>query len=334
MPNELHYVFPAIPYLKLRFHLISRSDCHLPFFKGSLLRGAFGHALRRTVCIMPPKQLCETCMIRTQCAYPHLFETFIEKDPPRFLRGLNTAPRPYVLEPFDTQQQFKQNETLRFDNILLGQAIDFFPYVIYAVSQMAEGGLGRNRHPFALESVQWQNGPESEDGWQILYDGASQQILETPEPIAVDATPKTEISNSKSQLPKSCRLAFLTPARLKFNNTFRLDFSFRHLVFKMIRRVLETAHFHVPEAQIDWEFHDLLVAADEVHITHRDLHWLDWQRRSNRQQTTMKMGGFTGEITLEGTLAPFLNLLRTCEALHIGKGVVFGNGKIEISEVS
>jgi len=42
------------------------------------------------------------------------------------------------------------------------------------------------------------------------------------------------------------------------------------------------------------------------------------------------MGGFTGEIVLEGDLTPFTELLRTCEILHVGKGTVFGNGKIEI----
>jgi hypothetical protein len=96
----------------------------------------------------------------------------------------------------------------------------------------------------------------------------------------------------------------------------------------MVRRVLELAHFHAPGAAIDWEFHPLLVAADAVKIVHRDLHWVDWERRSNRQKTEMMMGGFVGEIALEGDLAPFLDLLRICEIVHVGKGCVFGNGKI------
>jgi hypothetical protein len=43
----------------------------------------------------------------------------------------------------------------------------------------------------------------------------------------------------------------------------------------------------------------------------------------------MKMGGFVGEMVLEGELAPFEELLRICEVVHVGKGCVFGNGKIE-----
>ncbi len=118
---------------------------------------------------------------------------------------------------------------------------------------------------------------------------------------------------------------------MKFNNNLTIDFTFRMLVFKMIRRVLELAHFHVPAAKIDWEFHPLLVAADDVKIAHRDLRWVDWERRSNRQKTEMMMGGFTGEMVLEGDLAPFAELLRICEVVHVGKGCVFGNGKIQIN---
>jgi hypothetical protein len=106
------------------------------------------------------------------------------------------------------------------------------------------------------------------------------------------------------------------------------------LVFKMLRRVLELAHFHVPDAQIDWEFRPLLVAADDIQIVKRGLHWQDWQRRSNRQNTTMKMGGFVGKISLEGDLTPFIDLLRVCEIVRVGKGTVFGNGKMECSFTS
>ena len=71
------YKLPSITYLRLRFHLVAQEDCNLPTWKGSLLRGAFGFALRRTVCTMKRGQLCKDCMLRSQCAYTRLFETFI-----------------------------------------------------------------------------------------------------------------------------------------------------------------------------------------------------------------------------------------------------------------
>jgi hypothetical protein len=63
-----------------------------------MLRGAFGHALRGAVCVMGPAQPCATCSLRGPCHYTRLFETFIEGEPPPLLKGLNTAPRPYVFE--------------------------------------------------------------------------------------------------------------------------------------------------------------------------------------------------------------------------------------------
>lgn len=338
--GAVNYQLPHIPYLRMRFSLLAQRDSHLPFFKGSLLRGAFGHALRRTVCVMGPQQPCETCLLRRQCAYPQLFETFVEGEPPPFLRGLDTAPRPYVFEPFDQQQHYRAGESLCFDLLLFGKAIPLHPYAIYAVAQMASEGLGYKRFPFDLLKVEWQvidgkqqkekskahkaddelDAASSPSEWRLLYDGASKRLLENPSPQQASAVTVHALSD--------VRLIFQTPTRLKFNNTLTSEFSFRMLAFKMIRRVLELAHFHLPEANLDWEFHDLLTAANSVKIIRRQLQWVDWERRSNRQNTEMKMGGFVGEIALEGDLTPFIHLLRTCEIVHVGKGAVFGNGKI------
>ena len=363
------YQLPALPYQRLRFCLAARQEAFLPSFKGSLLRGAFGHALRRTVCVMGPQQPCPTCMLRKQCVYPRLFETLIEPEDkvPRFLRGLPTAPRPYVFEPFDEQRLYRPGETLQFDLIVLGQAIELHPFAIFAVSQMSEQGLGFKRIPFQLESCKWQatkskeqtakgkqqeadenlsqvsDRREDDHEWRLLYDGPTKRLLETPTPQLANLDFPSIFLNAHRGKPSnettgepSNRLTvnFLTPTRLKFKNDLTIDFTFRMFVFKMIRRVLELAHFHVPNARIDWEFHPLLVAADAVKIVQRDLRWVDWERRSNRQNTEMMMGGFVGEMILEGPLAPFMELLRICEVVHVGKGCVFGNGKIVCSVYS
>ncbi len=333
MSDCTNYHLPQIPYLQLRFKLSAQKQAHLPRFKGSLLRGAFGHALRRMVCVMGPGELCENCMLRGQCIFPRLFETFIEGKPPPFLQGLKTAPRPFVIDACDYRQLFHVKESLQFDLLLFGQAIEMLPYAIYAVSKMAENGLGKSRYPFKLNEVFWHNSgsesnPRNNGTWHSLYDGTSKRLTDNPEP-RMAGSPNGHGAHNLGTA-QNCCIKFLTPARLKFKNNLSSDFTFRMLVFKMLRRVLEIAHFHVPDAQIDWEFKPLLVAADDVRIVRRDLHWQDWQRRSNRQDTTMKMGGFVGKLSLEGNLAPFTDLLRVCEVVHVGKGAVFGNGKIWI----
>ena len=326
--NTILYQLPEIHYLKLRFHLVSAAEARLPAFKGSMLRGAFGHALRKTVCAIGPQTDCADCMLKQQCAYTRLFETFITGQPPRFLRGLDTSPRPLVFETVDTSQTLEAGQPLPFDLVLFGSATEFVPYVVFAVFQMAQTGLGHQRHRFQLEQADCQQVSEdnpTEFTWRQLYDAASQSLLFAPIPILLQNT-QVPANN-----PHQLRLKFLTPTRLQSKGDYTTEFNFRHLVFKMLRRVLELAYFHEPEAEINWEFHDLLVAADKVNIAQRNLHWSDWQRYSNRQHSKVKMGGFVGDLLLEGELEPFMELLSYIEVLHFGKGTVFGLGKITVN---
>jgi hypothetical protein len=333
--GEFHmqlYSLPAIDYLRLRFHLKAIHDSELPSWKGSLLRGAFGHALKKTVCTMRPGQRCDDCMLRFQCAYTRIFETFITEQPPPFLKGLDSSPRPFIFEPHDSNKFYKENDILWFDLILIGNAVDFMPYLVFSIFQMGHSGLGVRRHLFDL-SAAYCFQPESEDqnqqsdpnaNWRMLYDGESQRILFTPLPQQLHC------GNSATAPANDITLKFLTQTRLKFGDSLAIDFTFRMLVFKMLRRVLELAYFYSAQAEINWEFHDLLVAANEVQIAKRNLQWVDYDRYSNRQQTKMKLGGFVGDLRLEGVLAPFWDLLNYSEVLHVGKGTTFGLGRIEM----
>lgn len=79
------------------------------------------------------------------------------------------------------------------------------------------------------------------------------------------------------------------------------------------------------------DFRSLLDQAAAVQVKTTNLIWRDWQRYSNRQRTKMSLGGFVGDLELEGDLAPFAPLLRSAEILHVGKGATFGLGKMEIA---
>lgn len=316
------YVLPRVPYLRLAFELRAVAPAVLPAYKGSMLRGAFGHALRRMVCVMGPGQECGGCRLRRECVNTRLFETFIEGEPPPFLHGLPTSPRPYIFEPHDDERQLAPGEPLRFDLLLIGQAIALQTFAILAVERMAEAGLGRARHRFAVKRVACR---EPDGSWREIVAGAAGGSQAPGAP-----------SLAATSLPDSSRaiLRFLTPARLKIHDRLVATVGFRALAFAMLRRTLELAHFHVPEAVIDWSFRALLEAAAGVRVKSSNLRWHDWQRYSNRQACTMSLGGFVGEIELEGDLAPFAHLLRTAEILHVGKGATFGLGKVEIGEVA
>jgi hypothetical protein len=312
------YLLPRIPYTRLRVTLRALEAASLPGFKGSLLRGAFGHALRRAVCAMGPAQPCLSCRLRQVCVYTRLFETFIEGEAPPFLRGLNTSPRPYVFEPEGEARELSVGAPLAFDLLLVGQAIELQPYALLAVERMAELGLGQRRFRFRLDSVE----AERADGtWQPVLPGSPPG----------QGSPLCRLTPADAPIGRGAVLRFITPTRLRSRNRLMAEVSFRELVFAMLRRALELAYFHVPEAAVDWSFRPLLEAASKVEVTAGDLRWHDWERYSNRQQTRMSMGGFIGSLELAGDLSPFSPLLRTAETLHVGKGATFGLGKFMLS---
>jgi len=314
------YQLPAIPYLRLRVTLQAGRSGRLPGFKGSLLRGAFGHALRRTVCVFSPDVPCPACSLRHACAYPRIFEPRIgEAEPPPFLRGLSEAPRPYIFEPATEARDFRVGDPLSFDLVLLGQSTELHAHALVALARMATIGLGEERIPFLLESAQAWDGKR---GWVPL----TQEGRLLPGAPLEPALPSTE---PLPEGPLELRLA--TPTRIQAGGKLAETLPFRTLAFATLRRVLELAHFHVPGATPDWSFRSLLERSESVEVgAGPNLRWHDWQRYSQRQRREMKLGGLVGTLLLQGDLASFSTLLRTAEVVHIGKGTVFGLGKVEI----
>ncbi len=314
------YQIPPIPYLRLRATLTAHTQARLPPFKGSLLRGAFGHALRRTVCTMGPQQPCASCPRRPDCVYPHLFECLIEERTPPFIGGLPAAPRPFVFEPRSDACDYRPGDELGFDLLLLGRGVELQAFAVQAIERMAATGLGARRAPFRLATVDYR----SPDGtWGRGY---RQREGRWNGPAAPSLPP-----DGGTVLGERRTLRFLTPTRIKVKGRLAIRLSFPTLALRMLRRTLELAHFHVPGAAIDWQTEPFLERAEEVRIADSRLEWRDWQRYSNRQGRKMKLGGFVGELDLEGDLAPFDALLRTAEVIHLGKGTTFGLGKVEVA---
>lgn len=156
--------FANLDVARFRLRLRALQDAALPAFLGSTLRGAFGHSLKQAVCVMPHRA-CERCLVQDRCLYPYLFET----PPPAESALLSTqrqAPRPFILAPATTvprssadsrpvsRRLLAAGETLSFDLTLMGRAIDYLPYIVFAVTEMAGRGLGVARSRFELDDVE------------------------------------------------------------------------------------------------------------------------------------------------------------------------------------
>ncbi len=298
----------SIQLARYRFSFILQEPMVLPFFSGSLLRGAFGHALRASSCVTGAKD-CKTCPLYQSCLYTNIFE------PPakhHRLQKLSQAPGCYVVEPPPVgQQKLKAGETFSFDMVLWGKALEQLPLIIYAWQRAGQQGVGKNRTPLILTSVRL-CGTEEQNIWQI----------QTPEVV-----PHNKIlSEPVMQKNDSITLNFKTPLRLQHNGRpLNPDtFTPRALLMTLVRRISLVGDLHLNQTFFkDSRF--LSLAADEVRMEHQ-LTWCDWQRFSSRQQQRMALGGVVGNVRLSGRIEPFREFLHLGQWLHIGKNASFGMG--------
>jgi len=136
-----------------RFTIEALAPMRLPAYKGGVLRGGLGKALKHMVCFQPRTPTCEGCPLCIQCPYAYLFETPLPPDAP-VLRTYKRIPQPFVLEPpLDKRTLYEAGERLSFNLVLIGRAGDYLPYFLVAFQELAKRGLGRERAPYRLLEV-------------------------------------------------------------------------------------------------------------------------------------------------------------------------------------
>ena len=127
-------------------------------------------------------------------------------------------------------------------------------------------------------------------------------------------------------------LRFLTPTRIQRDGSplgpERLIP--RDLLVGLLRRVSQVVEIHTSHS-MPADYTTLARQAEGIGA-HGRLTWLDWTRRSARQQQTMSLGGVVGNWTLTGELEPFWAYLYLGQWLHLGKNATFGLGHYRIGE--
>jgi hypothetical protein len=297
-------------------------------------------------------------MIADRCIYPYLFETPAPPGVPQ-LRGQQQAPHPFILTPpvpdnpvvrtwrapaaagepgtapeaisrvalpSARRRQVAAGEELAFELLLMGQAIEYLPYLVYAVSEMARRGLGADRSPFELVTV----ASIHEGGARtIIYSGESGRIVAS----AAAARSLSDLIRTRiAELPSagSLKLRFITPARIRVEGDPQTSMSFELLVRNLLRRVSLLAAVHGRE-KMDLDYRGLIAGAAGVETASALLEWDDWERYSNRQRAKMKLGGFVGEVEYRGeAIQGYAPLLAAGEILHVGSATSFGLGKYRI----
>ena len=312
-------IIPFLHYARFRFHLQVQTLMVLPPYKGALFRGVFGAALRRLVC-MARNSDCQSCLLREKCLYLALFDP---PPPPGYADAakFRQAPRPYILNPpLTTHQAFHPGDTLDFELVLLGPAIEALPYFIQLFYDQGRRGLGRERGRFSLLEVnQFRNGKI-----QLVYEGPTRTLYAWEAELGPEVCPGAKHISTVT-------LEFLTPLRLKERGDLLTHLTFPILWERLRQRLTLLAAFYGNRDQ-EPDLSYLSAPAEAVSLKESRLSWHDWQRYSSRQRKLMKLGGLKGSITFSGELTPFLPYLRLGAQVNIGQGTTFGLGRYRLTE--
>jgi len=308
---------PAIPLKIYRFFFTTTEQPRLPAYPGSAWRGAFGHALKKTVCVVRDTP-CNECLLKNACAYSYIFETPMPANTEK-MRKYTAAPHPFVLRFHQSNAQADLLYSL--DVILFGHGQRYFPYIVHALQTAGNEGIGSQRQPFSLQKI---DAIDDQNNSQTIY----QQGELFPQQAA-------EIA-SLPGMPKQIEITFHTPLRIKQDNknmTAR-NFNFGALFCTLLRRISMISYFHT-DTPLETDFAALTAKAKTVQLVSQQLLWYDWTRYSSRQQTEMNMGGLIGTVQLdmEG-LEAFWPYLWLGQYTHIGKGTSMGLGAYSIKSTS
>lgn len=302
-------------------------DGTLSVFKGSALRGAFGHALKRAVCTVREKD-CSACILHHQCLFAQFF---MEQ---KTTQGGKTPsiPHPYIIEPpQNPKRAYAKGEDFSFSLILLGNSYEKLPFIIYAFELMGSRGIGRANNeelkntPFEIIGIQ----AAHIQGKPQIYDPIKKQLSAVPSPATLEYyTP--EVLDNQNTVPKNQELTVYleTPLRYKSDNSFHSVLTFEDL-FKLMARRIAVAFKEFGEKEPEIDYKKLLQQAKNIHITESCIIWKDQHRYSARQKQALKIGGLEGHISFKGDFTEFIPLLNMAILLHLGKQTSFGLGKIQ-----
>lgn len=313
---------PELVLARYRLTFQATEAIGLPAYAGSAWRGAFGHALKRTVCVTRLND-CSSCMLYRSCAYPYVFET---PPPPTSakMRKYKAAPHPFVLHVEERSVALQPGETTVLGLTLIGRTNAHLGYVLHAFERAGKDGIGKGKGRMSLDEVRQEANPGGAE-WRTIYrrDG----VLEPVRATAAVSPPRPS---------GAVKIHFHTPLRLKREGALvrANDLRFSDLFSSLLRRVSMLSYFH-GDHPLETEFAALTAAARTVRFVASDLAWRDWTRYSSRQRTTMQLGGIVGMAALDASgLEPFWPYLWLGRFIHAGHNTSMGLGRYSIETAS
>ncbi len=305
---------------RIRVHFTALQEGELPPLWGTTVRGALLATFRHLVCVtrLPA---CPPCRLHTSCPFPQVFEPAA----PAHSAGYISPPRPFVVEvPFagDERQRLRVGDSLQFDLVLWGPALQYVAYLLFALQEAGRQGIGPDRIKVRLTSAVAQLlGPDSipvyEEGEELHY--------------PLPTVPVEEIMEEPRVVGNQVRIIFLSPVRIRRRGHLVVPVSFADLIAAICQR-LRAVWMVYGDDKPPWNERHRILAARQVQLVRNEQRWLDLERFSGRQKVWLKIGGVVGEAVYESpsSLEPFMPLLNLAEWFQVGKLATMGLGSIRI----
>jgi len=305
----------------VRFELTARTRILIPEFQGNILRGVFGMALKRTVCVWAGKN-CQSCPFGMKCPYIQIFESKIL--PPWF--GSTHAPVPFLLRPPEQGKplEIAEGEKLIFRMVLIGTASELFPFIVAAWLKCGEKwGLGRARRQgwgrFCLSGVYDETTPEPVK----LYDGSRCKILAAPRRENIGRYIRLRLFSAEWD---NVKISLETPLRIQHGGFLVGPYD---LTPKILLAAIYWRAYLLTACYADKNLPAPAVPAfPESPALKSQLYWKEWERYSKRQDAKMILGGIVGELIVGKEYKKWLPLFLAAEIFHVGKATSFGFGQI------
>lgn len=199
-------------------------------------------------------------------------------------------------------------EKYEFNFYLFDSAVEKLPYILSAfINMLKENGLGKDKIKF--------------DDFDIFI---NDELATNKGNITI---PKDYIKIFEiNSLAKNIQIEFETPLRIKKENRFLRDDE-----IELSTLINSTYQRQMKLLNRDFKKFPYQIQGD---IIEKNLRYKELTRASNRQKTTMNIGGLIGTMTIKNINKECYEVLKLAELLAIGKQTVFGLGKIKVKEIN
>ncbi len=282
------------------------SSALLPRWKGNLLRGAIGCALKRLYCLFPSGN-CKNCTLAFKCPFGYVYET---PSHGIVLRKLKHVTKPYTVKPpLEEKTLYKKGDVLKFSFVVFGNAINYENHFINSLLFLSQNGIGNKnkRGRIVLRRVFAVNPFRNKK--EVLYEDGE----------FFDSKIFISIRDLERKIERNFSFNFLTPVRLVKKGALLENLTFENLYPFMLRKYsyILTCYCGINvEPCFDFKVNTLLQKLEAKHFIYKG----------------EKEVFLYGKIYFSGRLKKDVRkVVNFCTLSHVGNKATHGFGWYEIS---